>query len=215
LRNLSVKGGLSQLSLPERTINIESYLGHDIRFEYLVKSFRDFSRGQVKRIALRNEDPPYAHFILGKLISSESFDLSSKTLCVVPCRNVSNDQWYIKDFTYFDLVVFKEINSLPAVHLNAFLRLWSSFEGQIIVTFNTYDFLDYTNPQLHAVLNNYIVDFPSYFFNDAVYRTMVDHTIHYLDPYLGDQPIDKDKYLSEVVTMNHIKADILLTQDIS
>ncbi len=115
-------------------------------------------------MVLRYEDPAYAHFILGKLMNSESFDLNSKTLCVVPCRNVSSDQWYIKDFAYFDLIVFKEIHKLPAPHLSAFLKLWGTFEGQIIATFSHLEVLDYKNSPIYSVFNNAIVDFPSYFY---------------------------------------------------
>jgi len=214
LRDLKLKGGLSQPLLPDDLIPIENYLGKDVRFEYLVQSFRNFSRGQIKRMALRYEDPAYAHFILGKLMSSDSLGLSVKTLCVVPCGNVSNDQWYSKDFDYFDLLVFKEINKLPAAHLSAFLKLWNSFEGQIIATFNHLDFLDSPNAPVHAVFKNYIVDFPSCFFNDSVYEKMIDHTLHYLRPYLGGQTVDRSRYKTEVYTMNHIKADILLTKEI-
>jgi hypothetical protein len=214
LRDLKLKGGLSQPLFPDSLIPIEGYLGKDIRFEYLVRSFRNFSRGQKKRMALRYEDSAYAHFILGRLMSSDSLDLSEKTLCVVPCRNVSNDQWYIKDFDYFDLLVFKEINKLPAAHLSTFLRLWNSFQGQIIATFNHLDFLDSSNPPMHAVFKKYIVDFPSCLFNDAVYEKMIDHTLQYLRPYIGDQTVERSRYKNEVYTMNHIKADILLTKEI-
>jgi hypothetical protein len=214
LRILQLKGGLSQPLTPDGLIPIESYLGNDIRFEYLVQSFRKFDRRQIKRMALRYEDAVYAHFILGKLMNSDSFDLNSKTVCVVPCRNVSSDQWYIKDFAYFDLIVFKEINKLPADHLSAFYKLWGSFEGQIIATFSHLDFLDFTNPSMHTIFKNYIVDFPSYFHNDDVYGRMIDHTLQYLRPYLGAQQIDRNRYLTGVYTMNHIKADILLTKEI-
>ena len=214
LRNLKLEGTLSKPSVPDGLIPIESYLGRDIRFEYLIQIFRNFGRGQFKRMALRYEDVAYAHFILGKMINSESFDLNSKTLCVVPCRNISSDQWYIKDFAYFDLIVFKQIHKLPASHLGAFLKLWSSFEGQIIVTFSHLEVLDYKDSPIYSVFNNAIVDFPSYFHNDAVYGKMVDHTLQYLQPYLGDQPVDRNRYLTGVFTMNHIKADILLTKEI-
>ena len=214
LRNLKLKGTLSKPLVPDGLIPIESYLGKDIRFEYLVRVFRNFGRGQVKRMALRYEDAAYAHFILGKLMNSESFDLNSKTVCVVPCRNISSDQWYIKDFAYFDLIIFKEIHKLPAPHLSAFLKLWGTFEGQIIATFSHLEVLDYNNAPIYSAFNNAIVDFPSYFYNDAVYEKMIDHTLHYLQPYLGDQTIDRNRYLPGVFTMNHIKADILLTKEI-
>jgi hypothetical protein len=215
LRNLRIKGSLSQPWLSENPVGMESYLGKDVRFEYLLRSFRVFNSKIVTRMALRYEDAGYAHFILGKMINSESLDLNVKTLGVVPCRNISEEQWYLKDFDYFDLLIFKEIQKLPACHLGAFLRLWNSFEGQIIVTFSSSDFLEHSNPQLFGVLKESIVDFPSYFYNPFVHEKMLDHTLRYLQPFLGDKQIDTEKYRSEVFTMNHVKADILLTKEIN
>jgi hypothetical protein len=84
----------------------------------------------------------------------------------------------------------------------------------MIVTFSHLEVLDYTNPPMHKIFKNYIVDFPSCFLNDAVYGKMLDHTFQNLQPYLGDQLIDRKRYLPGVFTMNHIKADIMLTKEI-
>jgi hypothetical protein len=59
---------------------------------------------------------------------------------------------------------------------------------------------------------------------------MVDHTIDYLSPYLPEkkaegkqflsdlsemnQKVDRQRFLSQVLTMNHIKTDILLTEEV-
>jgi hypothetical protein len=213
LRNLKLKGTLSKPSLPDGLTPIENYLGKDIRWEYLVKVFRNFSHEPLKRMALRYEDPAYAHFILGKLMNSESIDLNSKTVCVLPCRNISSDQWYIKDFAYFDLLVFKEIHKLPSAHFNSFLKLWNTFEGHIITTFRHLEVLDYRNSPLSMIFNNCLVDFPSCFSSDTIYGRMIDHTLQYLQPFLGDQTIDRNRYLPDVFTMNHIRADILLNKE--
>jgi hypothetical protein len=67
---------------------------------------------------------------------------------------------------------------------------------------------------MHTIFKNFIVDFPSYFHNNTVYKKMIDHTLQYLRPYLGAQQIDNNRYLAEVFSMNHIKAEILLTKEI-
>jgi hypothetical protein len=99
--------------------------------------------------------------------------------------------------------------------MSAFVKLWNSFEGQIIVTFSNLDFLDFTDLRLYAVLNSCIVDFPSYFFNDYVYKKMLEHSVNYLKPYIGKEQVDINRYLNEVYTMNHVKTDILLNKEIS
>ena len=215
LRDIAVKGSIGESALPDSSFTIEGYLGKDIRFAYLLRSFTEFSRLSSKRMALRYEDPSYAHFLLGRLMATDGLDLNKRTVCVVPCRNVSADQWYGEDFSYFDLLIFKDVNKLSPVHLSAFMKLWGDFEGQIIATFSCYDHLDYTDPRFHEEMNDHIVDFPSYFYNDAVYRKMLDHVLHALRPYLGEQKVDIAKYEREVHSMKHVKSDILLTKEIS
>jgi len=214
INDFALKDHLSRLSLPSEPPPIENYLAKDKRVEYFLHSFRNFNTMNLKRMALRYEDATYAHFILGKIINSDGFGLNSRTLAVVPCRNVSDDQWHVRDFAYFDLLVFKDITKLPAVHMAAFIKLWSSFEGQIIVTFSNLDFLDFTNAQLYPLFNSSIVDFPSYFSNDTIYGKMVEHTVNYLKPYIGKQQVEISRYSNEVYSMNHIKTDILLNKDI-
>ena len=210
LKDFAAKGSIARPALPSSSFTIENFFGKDIRFEYLLNAFRDFSR-----MALRYEDASYAHFILGNIINFEGLGLNSKTFVVVPCKNVSDDQWYVEDFSYCDLIVFKDINKLPPFLMSAFVKLWNSFEGQIIVTFSNLDFLDFTAPQLYAILNSCIVDFPSYFLSHNVYRKMIEHSVNYLKPYIGKQQVDINRYLSDIYTMNHIKTDILLNKEIS
>lgn len=214
LKDFSAKGSIIRPSLPEGSYSLDRYLGKDIRFEYLQKSFAAFDRLNTARMALRYEDASYAHFILGRILNSDSLALNARTLCVVPCRNASLDQWYIRDFAYFDLIVFKDVHKLPPVHLSAFLKLWDTFEGQIIVTFSNLAFLDYTRPPLHSSLKSAIVDVPSYISNESIYKKMVDTTLDYLQPYMGDQKIDAGAYFKDVYSMKHIKTDIILTRGI-
>lgn len=214
-KDFGVKAVFARPPLPAGSLKIETFFGKDIRFGYLVQSFMNFDSGNIKRMALRYEDSSYAHFILGKLMNADVLKLNTKTFCVVPCANASDEQWYVRDFTNFDLLIFKDINKLPEFHLSTFIKLWNSFEGQIIVTFSKLDFLDYTKPQLYALLNSGLVDFPSYFLNDAVYPKMVEHAVQCLKPYIGEQQIDSSRYTNEVNTMNHIKTDILLNKEIA
>ncbi len=214
-KDFGVKAVFARPPLPAGAVKIETFLGKDIRFGYLLQSFRAFDAGNVRRLSLRFEDSSYAHFILGRLLNADTFMLNTKTFCVVPCANASDDQWYVRDFTNFELLIFRDINKLPEFHLSTFIKLWNSFEGQIIVTFSTLDFMDYTKPPLYALLNSSLVDFPSYFLNNAVYPKMVEHAVQCLKPYVGEQPVDSARYAGDVYTMNHIKTDILLNKDIT
>ena len=215
LKDFDIKKSIVAPSLPEGSIALEGYLGKDARFDYLVRSFQKFDRGNARRLALRYDDESYAHFILSKILSADSLSLNARTVCIVPCGNVSLSPWYIKDFSFFDLLIFKDLQALPDYHQATLLTLWKSFEGQIITTFSTAELMDFAHPRMHSALVPFIVDFPSYFHNDHVYNKMVEHTANYLKPYYGEQKVDTSRYLKEVYTMNHIKSDILLTKEIS
>ena len=43
-------------------------------------------------MALRYEDEAYAHFILTKLMIADDIGLNSKAYCVIPCKNISEDE---------------------------------------------------------------------------------------------------------------------------
>jgi hypothetical protein len=230
LKDLGLPGRVSLPSLPDSYLNTERLLGKDVRFEYLRRCFTDFGRQGLKRMALRYDDESYAHYILSHLLNAESHYLSSKSICIVPCRNISADPWYLKDFDSFDLLVFKDFPKLSPIHLDVFLRLWETFEGQIIATFSYLNFLDFTKQPLYKLIKDQIVDFPSGLINENIYNKMVDHTIDYLSPYLPEkkaegkqflsdlsemnQKVDRQRFLSQVLTMNHIKTDILLTEEV-
>jgi len=217
LKDFGIKGSVTRPQLPADPVTLESYLATNKRFEYLLQAFRDFKSMNSGRMALRYDDDSYAHFILGRIINSENFDLNSKSFIVVPCNNLSDDYWYIRDFANFDLLVFKDIHKLTEFHMNTFIKLWNSFEGQIIATFSNLGFLDFTRPQLYSILNAHIADFPSYFVgnDNFVYRKMVEYAVNGLKPYIAGQIVEIDRYFKNVIySMKCVKTDILLNKDI-
>jgi hypothetical protein len=207
LKDLGLKGNIRSVSPPSSSFKPESYLQKDIHFDHLIKSFRELAMMKtMNRMALRYEDDAYTHYILTKLITADQFGLNSKTGCVIPCRNISEDPLYFEDFFFFDLVILKDIDSLPLSHVKDFVKLWSSFEGKIIVTFCTYSFTDVDNEALYRLVKDHIVDFPSYFSNRAIYERMLEHTIDYIKPYTGEHEIDREDYLNDIYSMDSIKS---------
>jgi len=210
LKKLDLKGRIGNISLPSSTFKIDSYLAKGSHFKYLMKSMSDFSAMRsIKRMALRYEDSSYAHYILGKFMTADDYGLNSKLCCVLPCNNISDEPFYIEDFYYFDVLVLKDIDRLPSSHIKDFINLWDNFEGKIIVTLSVYSFLDFNNKNLHNLLRKHIVDFPSYFSGKGVYERMIDHTIRYITPYIGEHEVDKTKYMGDIVSMDYIKVNEL------
>jgi hypothetical protein len=196
----SVKGATASPSAAIRT-----YLPKETEYEALIKSFMDFQKPDMRRMALRYEDDDYTHYILGKILEASDMGLSEKVYCVVPCENLDQVEFYVELFSYFHLVVFKNIDKLPKNLIRDFTKIWNEFDGQIIVTYSKYDFIDLDKRDLFAFLKRYVVDFPSYFENPKIYANMVQHTMDYVKPYLPDRSSDPAKYLEGIYTMNYIK----------
>jgi hypothetical protein len=210
LKSLGLKKKIASVTLPHSSFKNASYLHKGIHYKYFMQSFENFvMMKSINRMALRYEDPKYTHFILKKLITSDDFGLKSKSFCVIPCKNISHDELYIEDFSFFDLVIFKDIDRLPVSHMKEFVKLWESFEGKIIATFSSFSFLDIDNKDLYLLLKNHIVDFPSYFSNKEIYERMIDQTINYIKPYVGEHEADKNDYLKDVYSMDYIKTSEL------
>ncbi len=206
LKNLGLTGNLRTVQAPFSSFKIESYLPKNIHYDYLLKSFNDFGiLKSARRMAVRYEDEAYTHFILNKFMTIDTFGFNSKVCCVIPCKNISDDELYVDDFSFFDFIILKDIDKLPSSHKNDLLKLWNSFEGKIIATFSNYSFLDFDNEDLHRLLKEHIVDFPSYFSNEKTYERMIDHAASYLKPYMGEKEIDKKDYLGDFFSMNYIK----------
>jgi len=210
LGNLGLKGNIRTGTLPHTPFKIDGYLHKGIHFKYLLKAFDDFSTlKSVRRIAVRYEDESYAHFILGKFMIAEDTGLNSKAFCVIPCRNISEQEMYLEEFALFDIIILKDVDSLERSQLRAFMKLWDSFEGKIIVTFSSGSFLDFDRRDLYLLLKDHIVDFPSYFADRRIYERMIDHTIDQLKPFIGGREIDRNRYAGNICSMAYIKGNEL------
>jgi hypothetical protein len=210
LTKLGLKGNIRTGPLPHTPFKIEGYLHRDVHSKYLLKAFDDFSMlKSVKRMAIRYEDETYTHFILGKLMMADDIGLNSKAYCLIPCKNISEKELYLDEFTYFDLVILKDIDHLPKSHIREFVKLWGSFEGKMIVTFSSSSFLDFDSKTLYLLLKDHIADFPSYFSDRGIYERMIDHTIAHLKPFLGERVIDRNIYLKNTCSMAYIESNEL------
>jgi hypothetical protein len=130
LNNLGLKGNIRTVQAPFSSFRIENYLQKDIHFEYFLKSFNDFSiLKSARRMAIRYEDDAYAHFILNKFMVIDTYGLNSKVCCVIPCRNISDDELYLGDFSFFDIIILKDIDKISSSHTKDLLKLWNSFEA--------------------------------------------------------------------------------------
>lgn len=219
--DFGMRGKIGVATPPPLVSTLTKYLPKDIRYRHIVNIFREFERLPRKRLAIRFEDSSYAHFILRRLINDPECQLSRRVACVIPCANISEKPLYMDNFSNFDLLVFKNIDKLPSNHVRDFMKIWSSYEGAVVVTFDKYSFIDYTLKPLFSILKESVVDFPSYFAGEDTYRAMVGHTIECLAPYLGGNAPEftadgnpNGLFLDNIYSMEHIFAHTFLNKEI-
>ncbi|MEW6601059.1 MAG: hypothetical protein AB1499_08820 [Nitrospirota bacterium] len=210
LQKLGLKGNIRSGPFPLTPFKIEGYLHRGVHCKYLLKAFDEFSLlNSVKRMAIRYEDESYTHFILGKLMMADDIGLISKAYCVIPCKNISEKELYLEEFTYFDLVILKDVDRLSKSHIRELVKLWGSYEGKMIVTFSSSSFMDFDNEYMYLLLKEHIVDFPSYFADRGIYEQMIDHTIKHLKSFMDGREIDRNRYAGKICSMAYIKSNEL------
>jgi len=197
--------GVVKGATPSSSHAIRVYLPKEVEYETLIKNFMDFQKPEMRRMALRYEDDDYTHYILGKIVEASDMGLNARVYCVVPCENLDQIELYVELFSYFHLVIFKNIDKLPKNLVKDFAKIWNEFDGEIIVTYSKYSFIDLDRRELFAFFKRFVVDFPSYFDNPKIYAKMVEHVMEYINPYLPERASNIDKYLEGFYSMNYIK----------
>lgn len=201
---MGIKGSLRTVSRPISSFKLDSFLPQDIYFDNLVKAFKTMNLQDATRIVLRHDDDMYCHYILGKFLSIDNFGLDNKIFTVIPCENLGDKELLLEDISNFDLVIFKNINRLPYMHIKSFLRLWTNFDGKIIATLDSNSFLDFDSPEFFKAINFAIVDFPSSLRSAAVKKKMIVHTLNRLKPFIRKPDFDPTPYLNEPVSSKFI-----------
>ncbi|MBF0605987.1 MAG: hypothetical protein SFH39_01270 [Candidatus Magnetobacterium sp. LHC-1] len=208
LKDIGRKGSIKTMSTTRTSVRTRDLFAKDPQSTTFVNNITRFT--QTRRLIIRYEDEPYTHYILSKLIDSEDFSMYSSMFCVIPCENLVQDDMSLESFSYFGLVILKNFDRLSKNLLRSLLKLWGTFDGSIIMTFSTYGIFDYQMRDLFNFLNPYIVDFPSPFSDEKIYRKMVEQILSYTNPYSGNTDFTGAKYLQDILSMNQIRGTELL-----
>ncbi|MEO5357321.1 MAG: hypothetical protein H7844_08490 [Nitrospirae bacterium YQR-1] len=208
MNDIGKSGNVKGISIVGSPIRVREFLAKEPHTERFLNSFNEFRN--TKRLVIKYEDDTYTHYILGRIMDSEEFGLSTKLICVIPCENLTLEDFSAEQFSYFNVVVFKHIDQLPNSLLRAFIKMWNTFEGSIILTLSSYSMIDYNNRDLHTLLRKYITDFPSYFADQKIYLKMVEHATGYVRNYTETSNLDSSLYTNNVITMDHIRGSALL-----
>ncbi len=213
LSNMGLRRSLKPASIPTYSISLKKLFPENIYFSYLIERLSLIKRS--KRCALRHEDRSFAGYMLGVILNSQEADLKDQSFCVIPCKNLDDEEIDINMFEGFDVVIFKDIDLLPEHLLKDFYKIWEEFEGIVISTFSTYSFLDFNKPALYSFINPYIVDLPSYFNDSCSYDLMKDLVKDDIKQFFDDISFRDDKFLDyENKSLDFVVGDVIKTSDL-
>ncbi|MCX8070713.1 MAG: hypothetical protein N2738_09445, partial [Thermodesulfovibrionales bacterium] len=206
---MGIKGNIRPMSMPISGFKLENFIPQDPYFDYLLKSFRTFNVNLGTRMVLRYDDDVYCHYLLNRFMNINHFGLDNKVFTVIPCENLGEKEIFLEDISNFDLVIFKNINKLPYMHIKSFMRLWANYDGKIIATMSSDAFPDFDSPDLFKILKNHIVEFPSAFRSANVQKRMIIHTLNRLKPFIQKPEFDPTPYIKDVTSSHFILANEL------
>ncbi|HIJ60076.1 MAG TPA: hypothetical protein HPP56_05610, partial [Nitrospirae bacterium] len=198
--DMGLKGSLRTMSLPITGFKLENFIPQETYYDYLINAFRKFNIHLGTRMVLRYDDDAYCHYLLNKFININHFGLDNKIFTVIPCENLGEKEIFLEDISNFDLVIFKNINKLPFMHIKSFMRLWANHDGKIIATMSGDAVPDFDSPDLYKMVKNHIVDFPSAFRSVNVHKKMIIHSLNRLKPFIHKTEFDPNPYLKDVST---------------
>ncbi|MBF0342953.1 MAG: hypothetical protein HQL06_01860 [Nitrospirae bacterium] len=208
LKDIGRRGSIKTMSLTRTSVRAKDLFAKDAQSTRFISCMSAFA--QTKRLIIRYEDETYAHYLLGKVIDSEDFSMYSSVFCVIPCENISQDELSPEAFSYFNLVILKNFDKLNKNLMRSLLKLWNTFDGSIILTFSSYNMVDYSMKDLFNYFKEFVIDLPSPFSDERVYKKMVEHTLAYSNPFSGNTDFEGGQYLNDLFSMNQIRGNELI-----
>ena len=203
LKHIGIDDRVSLVSIPSFRVSISSY-SKGKSFIHLMNKIDEVSKEKAKRVALRGEDSFATMKIVDDLINSLEFDFYDMPFCVIPIKNLADDELTLDMFNGFDLIIFKDIEKLPKNLFKDFQKLWRDFEGKIFVTYTTDSMIDFNNKELYLLIRDYIVDIPSLFENKKLYKVLVENSCKDIDETFDKNICDTAEFENEIYTLESI-----------
>ncbi|WP_281950606.1 HDOD domain-containing protein [Nitrosophilus kaiyonis] len=203
LEHFGIKNRINTVSYPTININMEKMFGKELHLTTYMEKMELVSK-DVNRVALRYEDQFYALFLLSETLNSYEFEFNEMPFCFIPCENLKDEDLKIDMFNGFDILIFKNIDKLSKDLYEDFFKIWRDFEGKVFVTYSAYSMIDFNNKVLHDKIKIYVIDIPSYYDNDYIYKMMLKTTCSEINKELDSGICKVEDYLSEIITMDSV-----------
>ncbi|BCD61942.1 hypothetical protein NitYY0826_C0809 [Nitratiruptor sp. YY08-26] len=197
LHKMGSQKQIKHCEYPTLAYTIEHFLGKNIYAEYFTRSLNIFDK-EAQRLAVRYEDAYYTHLVLERFLNSDEYSFRTLPFCVVPCENLADEDMSLSQFGIFDIVVFKNIDKLPAELFEDFRKIWEDFEGKIIVTYSKESMIDFTNEKLYQIIQKSIVDFPSYSQSPTLHMKMLSYTTNSINRFFGKEYCDVADFKEDI-----------------
>ncbi len=213
LSNMGLRRVIKPASIPTYAISLKKIFPENIYFSYFESRIKLIEK--VKRVCFRHEDRQFLGYILDIVLNAQETKMKNKSFCIIPCKNLEDEEIDIHMFEGFDIVIFKDIDCLPEKLYRDFQKLWKEFEGTVITTFSIYSFLDYKNEDLYKLLNPYIIDVPSFFNKSQMYDILKEKLSEDLDEFFEEEFFRKDRILDyKNESLSYILHDIIKTSSL-
>ncbi len=204
LEKLEVENKIRPVSYPNIALGIEKSFGKELHISAFIEKMDYVSKNNINRVAFRYEDSLCAMKFIDAAINSLEFNFYDMPFCVVPSQNLKDDDLKLETFNGFDLVIFKDIEKLHNSLMTDFLKLWKDFEGKIFVTYSAYSMIDFKREELHSLFKDYIIEAPSCFDHQYIYKTMLEAACKELNTELDKKVCSVNDYLDEIYSLESI-----------
>ncbi len=204
LENIGIKNRIRNVNYPTITLGIEKNFGKELHISSFIEKMDLVSNKDINRVAFRYEDEFYAMYLIDLALNSFEFSFNDMPFCIIPTKNLEDEDLKMDMFNGFDILIFKDIEKLPKHLFEDFLKLWRDFEGKIFVTYSVYSMIDFNQKVLHQNFKNYIVDIPSYFDNDYIYKSMLKVACSGINKEFGLNICNPADFKDKIYTMDSV-----------
>ena len=188
---------------PSYSFSLSALLGKNVYTEYFINKMTAINK-EGERVAIRYEDNYYAHKILEAVVQNDNFSFKTMPYCIIPCEALADEDLSLDQFSSFDLVIFRNIDKLPSTLFSDFKKIWNDFEGKIVVTYAKESMIDFNNEELYRLLQEVVVDIPSYFQSPSMYLKMVQNTLSEIKRFSNKEVCDLEDFKEGVLTQKGV-----------
>lgn len=208
LQDIGADSYIRHCQIPTIMYSLEEYLGSGTYYEYFRMQIDLLKKGH-KRFVIGYDDEVYTHFVMEKIFNYDEYELHKLPFAVIDCSVLADEDLMLDQFESFDLLLFKNIHSLPK-HLEAdFFKIYRDFEGILFATFANEAMIDYSSYQLYSLVREDIVQFPDLQRSAISYVKMVQNAAMQVNRFAQMQLCDIAEFKNTMMRFECIEKECI------